>query len=104
MKTYIIIKVGKKEICYRVYSSKTGKGIEVINGTDPIRCESVREFYGWWHFDPVKEARRLYHIAYIKSIKKSRRLITPRAGCPRQYIQRKARLTEANSGTNSYFL
>ena len=70
MKTYNIIKVGKKEICYRVYGSKTGKGIEVVNGTNLDHCKIAREFYGWWHFDPVKEARRLYHIAFIKSIKK----------------------------------
>jgi len=75
MKTYIIIKVGKKEICYRVYGSKTGKGIEVVNGTDSVHCEIAREFFGWWHFDPIKEARRLYRLSFGK-LRKGDGLIT----------------------------
>jgi len=70
MESYNIIKVGRKEICYRVYGSRAGKGIEVVNGTDLEHREIAREFFSWWHFDPVKEAKRIYRLSFGK-IKKT---------------------------------
>lgn len=66
MKTYNIIKVGKKEICYRVYGSRTGNGIEIVNGIDPVNCGSAKRFFGWWAFEPVKEAKLLYRLTFGK--------------------------------------
>ena len=67
MKTYNIIKVDGKEIGYRVYGSKTGKGIEVLNGNGAdLHCPYARRFFSWWHFDPVKEAKLLYRLTFGK--------------------------------------
>lgn len=60
MKNYTIIKVEEKEICYRIYGSKTGKGIEVIDSTDFNNCKIVKKFFSWWAFDAKEEAIKLY--------------------------------------------